>query len=681
MLNELYQLSLTLERAGIIPRDWHKDLKPLPNVTPKKPCYRILIAQDGSISGIETIGKELALCLRKWEPSNGNSFPGFNIQPLYRVSDETNKKILKKWREGKEPIDLQKLKELCADDQAKNWDSKFDKKLNKCLWVIPNGLLERCADIQIDFEPVKKLCERLIQWGTDSSEKFFQALESSILAFLEKNENSRNLISILFHEGSLTKAPDQDRGSISVFMDVPDWKDFPVAHEKTVECINEHFVKSSNTVGGNAKNGIDDAFGGLIDGFEEKLPEVKLPVIGGVKLRAMNKESPCQYRYGTIDAKSFLIGFESRRRAKGALEWLGGDLREGQTWGRADGRELLFAYPAFLPKVLPQLASCFGAKKSDDSEARFAKYAEDVVDCLKGLAPSLKDIDLRVFSLRKMDKARTKIVFHRNYSAQRLADAAGEWRKGCENIPEIKIDAWGKKKGEIIHVDLEMPFPLEISDCLNRVWKLDGTTQSEVKIVHKSDGIELLLDETANQRLVPHLLSIAIQNSKGLFCSMGQSINRNEILKLDGFNKHKQLMPPIIGLLLWKIGIDKEMYMKNAPFLIGRIFKLADEIHALYCKEVRGNNLPPQLVGNSLMTAAIESPIQAISQLALRLKPYYGWAQTFRRNEDGGLAGYYIYLYGQTASQLAEYEIPARFNDAERAQVLLGYLAANTQKV
>ena len=120
--------------------------------------------------------------------------------------------------------------------------------------------------------------------------------------------------------------------------------------------------------------------------------------------------------------------------------------------------------------------------------------------------------------------------------------------------------------------------------------------------------------------------------------------------------------------------------MKNAPFLIGRIFKLADEIHALYCKEVRGNNLPPQLVGNSLMTAAIESPIQAMSQLALRLKPYYGWAQTFRRNEDGGLAGYYIYLYGQAASQLAEYEIPARFNDAERAQVLLGYLAANPQK-
>ena len=127
--------------------------------------------------------------------------------------------------------------------------------------------------------------------------------------------------------------------------------------------------------------------------------------------------------------------------------------------------------------------------------------------------------------------------------------------------------------------------------------------------------------------------------------------------------------------------IRKEDYMKNAPFLVGRMMKLADDLHALYCKDVRDNNLPPQLVGNALMTAALESPIQALAQLALRLKPYYGWAQTTRGSENSGLAGYYIGQYGEVAGQLAEFELPTKFNDAERAQLFLGYLSSNPKKV
>ena len=95
--------------------------------------------------------KELVASLRKWEPSNGNSFPGFNIQPLYRIADETSKKLLKKWREGKEQVDLNLLKEWCTDAYAKNWDAKFGKKMDKCLGAIPRELQERCANISPRF--------------------------------------------------------------------------------------------------------------------------------------------------------------------------------------------------------------------------------------------------------------------------------------------------------------------------------------------------------------------------------------------------------------------------------------------------------------------------------------------------------------------------------------------------
>ena len=294
------------------------------------------------------------------------------------------------------------------------------------------------------------------------------------------------------------------------------------------------------------------------------------------------------------------------------------------------------------------------------------------------MAKPLKDIELRVFSLRKMDKARTKVVFYRNYSAQRLADAAREWQTGCANIPTIQMKAWGKKKGQVISAEPATPFPLQIAECLNQVWKLDGTSSGDVQSIQRSAGIELLLDESATQRLVPHMLSVAIQNGKGLFCSLGNSQHQGGVLKLDGYNKQKQLMPPILGFLLWKLGIGKEHYMQNPPYLVGRILKLADELHALYCKEVRGGSLPPQLLGNALMVAALDSPTQALAQLALRIAPYLGWARTNSTN-SAGLSRYFLKEFGQAEILLRDNPLPTRFDDAARAQLLLGYISGNSQ--
>ncbi len=604
--------------------------------------------------------------------------PGFNIQPLYRIADEDKKKHLKKLREGQAVIDLNLLRQWISEGQSMNWDDAFGRKVNKCLGEIPEKLQKQCANMPRDFESFNILCERSAKWGNGNYLGFFHALERCIWETLERGQQVRSLLPVLIQEGTLGKKPTEDRGSISVFLDVTDFAEYPVAHVKTIKCLNECLLGQADTGGIRAECGSKDAFGRGTGSLEEKLPEVKLPIIGGVKLRAMNSESPCQYRYGTVDARSYRIGSESRTLAKGALEWLKDESREGQTWGRADVKELLFAYPTIVPQAHIKLASCLGARKQDDKEARFANYAEDVVSCLKGISPSLKDIELRVFSLRKMDKARTKVVFHRNYSAQRLADAAKEWQQGCANTPSIRIGAWGEIKGEIIATEPETPFPLQIADCLNRVWKLDGTSKCETKSMAKSRGIELLLDEFAVRNQVAHLLALALQNGKGLFYWLGNTLHGGKIINLDGLNKQKLLMPAILGLLLWKLGIHKEVYMNNSPYLVGRMLKLADELHALYCKEVRDGNLPPQLLGNALMTAALDSPTRALAQLALRIAPYLGWAKTNSTN-SAGLSRYFLKQLGFVEGALRDSILPPRLDDPARAQLLLGYISSNPQ--
>ncbi len=281
MLNELYDLSKALKNAVITPLDWHKELKPLPNATPKKQCYKILVGSDGCIFGVEAMKEELVAYVRKWEPSNGNSFPGFNIQPLYRITDEKKKKCLKKWREGKEPVDIVALKNWCAEKLCHNWDAKFINKLAKCLGEIPTELEKQCGEIPQDFFSLKKLFERVSGWKDEGISKLFQELEAAIWKAIEKGEDAPFLLPVLAHEGSPSKKPEDDTGRISVFFFFFYWKDYPVAHERTIALINQCLLKTGATRGGLTGNQANDAFGLQSTGYENKLPEVKLPVLGG----------------------------------------------------------------------------------------------------------------------------------------------------------------------------------------------------------------------------------------------------------------------------------------------------------------------------------------------------------------------------------------------------------------
>ncbi len=672
MLNELYDLSEVIRKAKIDIQDWHKQLKPLPKASLTNPCYRLSLDSHGTVSSIETLPLELVSCLRKWEPSNGNSFPGFNIQPLFRIVDEKQKKILSTWRKEK-MSDMSVIYEW-IDVAEKNWDEKFSKKMEKCLGSMPEELQQKV----LDFDNTKSLitcCDRAASLGKKGNDIFFQNLLSCILTYLETNPSAYSLLSVLFHEGASDKTPEKDRGkNISVFLDISDWEDYPVAHEKTILSLNKCLQASSVA----EQTELLDAFGCNSSGSNEKLPEVKLPVLGKVTLRAMNSESPCQKRYGTIDAKSYRIGQDSRKQIKKSLEWLALPEHEGVTWGQADGRELIFAYPGYLPPILPKLAACMGAGKTSDNKGRFENYARDVIANLRGIPNPLKEIELHVFALRKMDKARTKVVFHRHYSAQRLVDAAKEWQQGCANIPNISIKVWGKEKGQICTEIPLLPFPIQLAECLNRAWKLDEKNVDEVKSVPKTTGIEFFLDMSAGSRLAPHLLRTALQNGKWLFFSLGDTQHRNHILQTNHQNRHKQLMPSILGLLLWKLGIKKEEYMENTPYLVGKILKLADELHALYCKEVRKEQLPPQLLGNALLTAALDSPVQALAQLALRTAPYLGWART-NNSDSAGLSRYYLKEFGLAEMKLRGQTFPMRLKDAEKAQLFLGYISTNQQ--
>ncbi len=696
MLNELYELSLSLEKARIAPTEWHPDLKELPKVSKAKPCFKVYLAQDGAITEIESIGDSAQIDgLRKWQSGgNGYSFPCFNVRPLFKAyagsgAKDIEKKKFDDWLKGfkkAQVLNDAAASELESYTENGNalWGDEDKKRIATCLGSIPSKLNAMLGEPPDEYRAMTALIERCRKTTAD---KFFQQLARLLKEHIRNNPTTcDNYTGFLLHCG--TNPPNNDVQIVLELADGLSAFPLPAAHSTVHGWVNRQLLThgGDESSGGVASSVHADAFGFISEDWKSKLAEVNVPILGGVKLRAMNPESPCQTRYRQIDATSFVVGKEIRKRVKGALEWLTDDERQGKTWGNVsfarDDKEILLVYPSELPKAPVAAVAMFGgaATNAATQSARFVDYAEDVAKALHTISRPLKEVEMRVFALRKMDKARTQISCKRQYSAERLIAAATEWQTSCGNVPKIEIRQWGKEKGDKpVSQPLEVPFPLEVIWCLNTPWpKAADDAKKRVREFSSSDGIGLLLDEGVRLKpLLERALHAAIRNGGNLLMAMAHTQHQGGIHKVNGkYDKQKLLLPAILGLLLAKLECNKGDYMKTAPYLIGRMLSLADQIHYHYCQHVRKGSVPSQLIGNALMTTALEEPVKALALYAQRILPYQAWART-AKGDEGKLAGWFLSELGKVCSDVALANMPDRCADVDKAQMMLGYLAKN----
>ena len=116
--------------------------------------------------------------------------------------------------------------------------------------------------------------------------------------------------------------------------------------------------------------------------------------------------------------------------------------------------------------------------------------------------------------------------------------------------------------------------------------------------------------------------------------------------------------------------------MGNAPYLIGRFLNLADGLHAVWCRNVRDGQLPPQLLGSSLFASFQLNPAQGFANAGMRMKPYIDWAKT-NQTGDAALSRWFVGEFGRVTAAIEKAGIPTRLSDADKAEMLLGYLASS----
>jgi hypothetical protein len=681
MIEELVKVANAMENAGIVPVNWHSKLKVLPKVSKKAPCVRIWLTVDGHIHEVESLTEEQAAFLRKYEPDLGKSLPGFNVRPLFRTVKSDDE--IKNAGRGKAG---EKLKAEWTDDflshnpeqqEEDDFWNKTRDSMKRSFTAVLEELEKACADRLDENETLQRFFKAVSQIDITQ----FQAeYRTAIQREIENGELPSSLLCYFVTEAKKQREDSNSRTPVpkfSVFLDIVDYHEYPVAHEKTIERLNTLLMDNEKAGSGTEVKNYD-AYG--LDGrqSDEKFPSVKLPLLGGVILRSQAKTIAAQKRYHHCESGTFPVGQETRTRVKGALEWISDKEHDGKTYGIAGDKELLFAYPRVLPKAKVPLTKMFGAQPDEAlKEDSFERLSESVIEQLRGLGHSVADSELEIFSLRKMDKARTKVVYYHNVTVSRLEVASKVWHEGCRSIPSLDIKDWSEKKDEKtgkshpVYVEGKTVFPIKLHRLLNTVWKRDGEHSGRVRIFQPTDGLRLLLDEPCDQ-LANHIIKQLMQHAQGYFFTLCRCTGKREIAKLPD----KVYYPSVLGLLLLKQGKRKEEYMKNSAFLLGRFLRVADEIHRLYCEVVRNNELPPELCGSSMLVSMMESPGMTLNQLALRSAPYVKWARACHDDKKGGLVHYWMQRWSEIADPLLEKGWPNRLSAEERAQVFLGYLAS-----
>lgn len=674
MINELYRLSSAMDTVGISVNSWHRKYIAIPRITAKTPCVRIML-KNSHISKIESISEKIGSGIRKYG-SNQGTFPAMNLAPLYKITDDTIKEQLESLLKGDTTeIDVDTIRGWCDKN---NWEENFSKKYAISMKEVPNEIKSLLRAGEVEYEPFSVILEEIN--GLLNPSILHSELEQIALLMLHNKTDIILALRILFY---INNIGEKGYGSLSIIFDC----------EKLiglgVPTISSQFTKEFNKKLLQAdRNRKEDEKPSRIDAFripfvpsDDPMPGVKLNAGFEVTLRTMFEGQPCQKRYGRIGNDTYPLSVQLRTKLQNALAWLAEDKQKDITWINLGDKEVLFAYPEIIPdSPIEIILRVFAPSRTNSdgfTESKFEKASTQFISLLRNTKIPGEDSrsnGIQFFVLKKLDKARTKVIYTYNANAEEIEQCSERWSIGCQNIPSFKF---GRPK---------TLFPIESAKILNYIMKQDGQIiEDKVKTVPRYHGMELFFGQDTMAMKDIHDLATNVTKIAPYWGSvfLRPIKEKEEIVAISRIKKTVALL----GLLLHKLNSRKESYMQKFPYLLGQLLKVSDELHVMYCRVVRNNDVPPLLVGSSMYIAATEQPYRTLAQLGQRMNPYITWAKSYRtkgiqdNGKESGIVGWYLSLYQDISNQLYEIWNPqTRLTDVEKAQLFIGYLASFPKK-
>jgi hypothetical protein len=463
----------------------------------------------------------------------------------------------------------------------------------------------------------------------------------------------------------------------------------------------------------NIKNNSSALSGKVNANIVDKFPDPNLSLIGITQLFGVDKNTPCLKRYNQIGPKIFPVDTEEANAIQDSIVWITDENRRGKTWYPVPGStdsdsDLLIVYLENKPDIKVNKAHLLGGvSKNDFSESTYEAISSTSIKALKAEKVNNANDLIRLFAIRKADKMRRQISLQRIYKISDLIKADETWQVAARNIPNVTIPFFRKEierttakqetttsiiktfleddKLKIINLKPNCPFPADLVRLTQKHWVLGEKQYSSIPGCSLGDIYDVFFAKDGEKKyLIENLLGKTIICTQVMLIDLGNADHKTEINKdIKKYNRDKRFTAlktfSAFAIYLYKLGITKENYMKDTPFNIGRLLSLLDTLHYEYCSSVRGGNIPPQLLGNAHLQIALDNPVTAIDMLGRRISVYRAWAVK-EQGEKAKLAKWTIGEIGKITDLLGENGLPSSTSSADRAQILLGYLARSEGK-
>ena len=392
---------------------------------------------------------------------------------------------------------------------------------------------------------------------------------------------------------------------------------------------------------------------------DDIFPRCNLPIIGPTSLFSRFDQLPANDRYGRFGSDTIQVGEDLARRLAAAAESLTSPERRGITWRSIPGEapkqtDLLLAFVESLPDApivgtLTDDEEDFSSEEPQplvaanppDSIATFEKRTERLLESIQGRAGAdFRKTPVRLAVLRRVDPANRKVIYSGESPVGDLYDSAVRWSDGERNVPAgvtLPVLRQGERKPRPMsppHVP-----PLGVISFTKQLFIEGGTRAEDVIGLPAAEALSLFLDRTEPKTLparrrTSRVLRLVLAR-RTILCSRAAHALRRSFDAAKEFDRREVLRTvTMLGVLLSKSGRNKEIYMSQIAFKLGQLLAAADIVHAGYCADVRGGDVPPSLLGNQVFTMAQASPAKALATLCRRWKPYDGWAKRTAHDPD-----------------------------------------------
>lgn len=713
MLNEFVVLERGLSSAGFSVTPWHPDVQ-----SPgKSEALQVRLARDGTPTEVSLLRRDHVASLWTLRSGKHSSFPYMQLKsPLLSVPKDTDwhQVFSGEWSSLSAGDRRRRLNELAGRYPVDAQGTWFSTGLKKQL----EGWAYAMGGVGDNLASISAVIDRFLQ-ACDKPDKFVTSLSCLLLA--EVNEGGADLIEVVRRAlvGKVVKqGKDTKVVGSPVYLDVArNQFASDVASRDHVGPISEAL---QNADGEPVKIQRDCAYAGkLMRLHTGNFPQPTLPVVGQIYLFAKNEEIKAAHRYARSADEAIPVGSVLMQRLAGALDEVTAEHRRGQTWRSVPGErpkkqnDLLLAFvDNALEAPLADVVADDGEDIADDGEpvdsrATFLKRTERVIEAVRAnIGADFRKTPATLCILRKVELGNAKAILQRAFTVGELYDAAKAWADAQRNLPDWLQMPVATRAKTIVRSGAPTIAPLQLPRLTRAVFNRAGEERAkrEPVGVTAQDSLTLFLCESGAERIACVALRMMLERQGTLFSGAAHALRKDDRAeKLGHAVKYDRAAAALralglVAVLLAKLGRRKGNYMSEVAFKLGQLLAVADAVHVGYCTDMRGGDVPPTLLGNSVLATAQSNPTKALAVLSRRWKPYAAWAKRpqvhteadrlrasgERTEQSRGWAMITAVSQARRADTVCRElhgRLPKSADDVFRAELLLGYVAGLPRKL